>query len=107
MSRPFDASRSLTALEQDNTIIAAIIEVAACRRDAEMSLAALKPTEEPRASILDQVHLQAWMLSASIVNQKGREQVLDHLRCRGHPQDSSFATLELPRPLPECLRFGE
>ena len=71
-----------------------------------MSLAAFEPAKQPGAAILDEVHLHAGM-AAPIADQKRCEQVLDHLRCRGDPEDSSFAALELASPLAERLGFGE
>ena len=71
-----------------------------------MNLAAFEPAEQPRAAILDQVHLHAGM-AAPVADQKRREQVLDHLRCRADPEDSGFAALELASPLAERLGFGK
>ena len=59
------------------------------RRNAEMNLAAFEPAEQPSAAILDQVHLHAGM-AAPVADQKRREQVLDHLRCRGDPAEFRF-----------------
>ena len=43
----------------------------------------------------------------AIVDQKRREQFLNHLRCRGDPGAPSFAALEFAGPLAERLGFGE
>ena len=71
-----------------------------------MNLPAFKSVYQVSAATLDKVHLHAGM-TTPIADQKIREQILYHLWCRGDPENSSFAALELARPLAERLCFGE
>ena len=71
-----------------------------------MNLPAFETADQAGAAILDEVHLHAGM-TATVGGEKIREQILYHLWCRGDPEDSSFAALELTSPIAERLGLSE
>ena len=78
----------------------AVKAVVARRHVREVDVAALQATGQSGATILDQANLDARM-TAPVLGQKIRKQVLDHLRGGADPQQAGLPGFERARPLAE------